>query len=97
VAGSTRSAPHGVFFRRGRVHVRCGLQLRFSSPVMELLARPAFQRYLFGGLLHELLLQESPPSGDHKVPLKCGPRTHLAVNRSLRPVQKCRSEFAECR
>jgi len=29
--GSARSVPHGLFFRRGRVHLRCGLQLRFSS------------------------------------------------------------------
>jgi hypothetical protein len=31
VPGSTRSVPHGLFFRRGRVHVRYGLQLRVSS------------------------------------------------------------------
>src|SRR5713226_7127244 len=37
--GSTRSVPHGVFFRRGRVHVRCGLQLRFSSLQRRDLAR----------------------------------------------------------
>src|SRR6266581_291770 len=39
VPGSTRSVPHGVFFRRGRVHVRCGLQLRFSSLQRRDLAR----------------------------------------------------------
>jgi hypothetical protein len=31
VPGSTRSVPHGWFFRRGRVHLRYGLQLRSSS------------------------------------------------------------------
>jgi hypothetical protein len=31
VPGSARSVPHGVFFRRGRVHLRYGLQIRSSS------------------------------------------------------------------
>src|SRR6266571_100547 len=40
--GSARSVPHGLFFRRGRVHLSCGLQLRFllasapdSHPTLE--------------------------------------------------------------
>jgi hypothetical protein len=49
--GSTRSVPHGWFFRRGRVHSRYGLQLRFSS-----LRRPdlAGRRRLTSGLLWRL-------------------------------------------
>jgi hypothetical protein len=34
-------------------------------------------------------IQESPPSGEHKVPLKCGRGTHLAVNRSLHLRHSC--------
>src|SRR2546427_9635588 len=37
--GSARSVPHGLFFRRGRVHLRCGLQLRFSSLQRQTLIR----------------------------------------------------------
>src|SRR5438445_8514242 len=37
--GSARSVPHGLFFRRGRVHLNCGLQLRFSSLQRQTLIR----------------------------------------------------------
>src|SRR6266567_447317 len=37
--GSARSVPHGLFFRRGRVHLSCGLQLRFSSLQRQTLIR----------------------------------------------------------
>src|SRR5712691_9672062 len=46
--GSARSVPHGLFFRRGRVHLRCGLQLRFSSLQRQTLIR---RRRLTSGLL----------------------------------------------
>src|SRR5579859_1906241 len=49
--GSARSVPHGLFFRRGRVHLRCGLQLRFSSLRRRNLAR---RRRLTSGLLWRL-------------------------------------------
>jgi hypothetical protein len=39
VPGSARSVPHGVFFRRGRVHLRYGLQLRSSSLRRQALTR----------------------------------------------------------
>src|SRR5262249_6792092 len=58
--GSARSAPYGINFRRGRVHSRYGLQLRFSS-----LRRPALtgRRRLTSGLLWRLARAGLPPAG----------------------------------
>jgi hypothetical protein len=57
--GSARSVPYGVAFRRGRVHFRYGLQLRFSS-----LRRPdlAGRRRLTSGLLWRLARAGLPPA-----------------------------------
>jgi len=58
--GSARSAPHGDKFRRGRVHSRYGLQLRFSSLRRRDLAR---RRRLTTGLLWRLARAGLPPAG----------------------------------
>jgi hypothetical protein len=59
-AGSARSNPYGGHYRRGRVHSRCGLQLRFSS-----LRRPdlAERRRLTTGLLWWLARTGLTPAG----------------------------------
>jgi hypothetical protein len=58
--GSARSVPYGGFFRRGRVHDRYGLQLRFSSLRRRDLAR---RRRLTTGLLWRLARAGLPPAG----------------------------------
>src|SRR5207247_1345640 len=82
--GSTRSVPHGWFFRRGRVHSRYGLQLCFFSLRRSDLVE---RRRLTIGLLWRLArLALSPPG---RLAL------HWARRKSNRPRRQAESAVLE--